>query len=92
MVCGLSESHCLHGWQLPQRNDVPHIALSGAGVFLRDEHPLNASFLLRGPCHSNQWAELEAALCAMCMVEHDLLIITDSMFVAQGLRKRAQVY
>ena len=67
------------------RNDVPHLALAGAGVFFGVNHPANGSFPLRGPVQSNQRAELEAGLYALLVGPPNLEMITDSTTLHKGL-------
>ena len=76
-----TDGSCLHNGQ--------HNAISGAGIWIADGHPLNRAFRVPGQEQSNQTAEIAAIVVALQAAPRsaDLTIITDSRYAIQSLTR-----
>ena len=76
-----TDGSCLHNGQ--------HNAVSGVGVWLVDNHPLNRAIWVPGHEQSNQTGELAAIVVALQVAPRsaDLMIITDSRYAIQSLNQ-----
>jgi ribonuclease HI/exonuclease III len=64
-------------------------AVCGSGVWIEEDHPLNAAIRVPGPRQSNQIGELIAVITALQTIDDfaPIIIVSDSLYVIEGATK-----
>ena len=75
-------------------NNGKRDAICGSGIWIDEEHPLNQALKVPGSKQSNQVGEIAATIAAADTLPNycKLTIITDSMYVIEGLTKHLKTW